>query len=510
MPRRAPAVRFRGALSACGAAGVSSLVMRSWRSGGKGGAWWLALGALAVAACQDDGGVARDAGVAREANENLEGGGRGDGAGGDQAPVTDAAAAEALDGGSAEARDGAPAPALVMSSRPRELIGALLPEVATATADNRSFALRLYRALRAADPAGNLFFSPHSLSTALAMTHGGARGATANAMATTLQFTLTGPALHRAFNALDQELARRSSEAAGPGATGEAPRLTVANALWGKQGTSFTVEYLDLLATHYGAGLRPLDFAGNVDGSRLTINKWVEDQTSGRIKDLLMAGALRPDTMLVLTNAIYFKSSWAQPFLPSATSARPFHVAAGTTVQIPTMQRTGRMKYAETADVRAVELPYVGGKLAMVIVAPAEGRAAPFEASLSGPALDALLAGLAEREVLLRMPRFSVTGRFKLRDTLSALGMSVAFGPSADFSGITGAADVAISDVIHQSFVTVDEKGTEAAAATAVVAGPPSIPVVEVELNLDRPFLFGIRDVPTGALLFLGWVADPR
>jgi serpin B len=185
-------------------------------------------------------------------------------------------------------------------------------------------------------------------------------------------------------------------------------------------------------------------------------------------------------------------------------------VATGSSFDVPTMQRQGRIRYAETADLRAVELPYKGGQLAMLILAVKEERAAAFEAALSAAALDAVTAALAEREVLLRLPKFKLTGRFKLRPTLEGLGMRVAFSSQADFSGINGTGGLAISDVIHQAFVALDEKGTEAAAATAVIVGPPSIPVVEVELNLDRPFLFLIRDVPTGAVLFMGRLADPR
>jgi serpin B len=236
----------------------------------------------------------------------------------------------------------------------------------------------------------------------------------------------------------------------------------------------------------------------------------VEEQTAGRIQDLLMPGVLMSDTVLVLTNAIYFKGSWGQPFMEGFTTSRPFQVAPGPGVNVPTMQRTGRMPYAETADVRAVELPYVGGKLAMLIIAPKADRAESFEAAFSQAALDAVVAGLTEREVRLWLPKFKFTSHFKLKPNLSNLGMAVAFGSEADFSGMNGTGGLVISDVIHQAFVGLDEKGTEAAAATAVVVGPPSIPPVEAELNLDRPFLFLIRDIPTGAVLFLGRLADPR
>jgi serpin B len=469
--------------------------------------WLLVLMVLGAptGACDSDGGSVPDARGQLDARADAAA--APDGPGNDGPPKD--AALEVSDPG--DAGGGEPgdvnAGVLFQSSQPRELLAAPLPEVAQLSADNRSFATRLYRALRTEAPAANLFFSPHSVSVALAMTHGGARGTTATQMASALDYRLPAPALHRAFNSLDQELARRSQLATGEG---EAPSLTVTNAIWGKQGAMFLPAYLDLLAVNYGAGLRTLDFAGDLEGARLTINRWVEAQTAGRIQDLLMPGVLMSDTALVLTNAIYFKASWQQPFMQPATTPRPFFVAPGSSFDVPTMQRQGRIRYAETADLRAVELPYKGGQLAMLILAPKDDRATAFEAALSAAALDAVTAALTEREVLMRLPKFKLTARFKLKATLSGLGMPVAFSTQADFSGINGAGGLAISDVIHQAFVAVDEKGTEAAAATAVIVGPPSIPVVEVELNLDRPFLFLIRDVPTGAVLFLGRLADPR
>jgi serpin B len=460
----------------------------------------LVLGAL-TGACEGDDESVPDAGGSLDARADAVAidGPANDG------PPRDASldVSDAGSGGQTEVNAGV----LFQSSQPRELLEAPLPELAQLTADNRSFTTRLYRALRVEAPAANLFFSPHSISVALAMAHGGARGTTATQMATALDYRLEGSALHRAFNSLDQELARRSQATAGEG---EAPTLTVTNAIWGRQGAVFLPAYLDLLAVNYGAGLRALDFAGDLEGARLTINRWVEQQTAGRIQDLLVPGVLTPATALVLTNAIYSKASWQQPFIQSATTTRPFFVAPGSSFEVPTMQRQGRIRYAETADLRAVELPYKGGQLAMLILAPRDDRAAAFEAALSAAALDGVTAALAEREVLLRLPKFKLSAKFKLKPTLTGLGMPVAFSSEADFSGIDGTRELAISDVIHQAFVAVDEKGTEAAAATAVVAPPPSIPQVEVELNLDRPFLFLIRDAPTGAVLFMGRLADPR
>jgi serpin B len=463
---------------------------------------FLALALSLGAGCEDDGGVARDGGSVLDSGRDAGGESAGDG--GDASPTGDGASDRGdSDGG------GIDPDALMTSTLAREIIAAPTAAVASLTADNLSFATRLYRALRAEAPAGNLFFSPHSISVALAMTFGGARGETATQMVAALELKLGAAELHRAFNALDQELARRAQPLPA-GSTGDPPKLSITNALWSKRDYRFLPAYLDLLALNYGAGMFSLDFEGDTEASRRTINRWVEDQTAGRISDLLKPGAVSPTTVLVLTNAVYFKGSWGKVFDLQATADAPFSLAPGNAVAVPTMRTQGSFGHAVTADYEAVQLPYVGGKLAMLLIAPLPARAAGFEAGLTAATLDTLVAALAPKEVRLFLPKFRFSADFKLRPTLAALGMPLAFGSQADFSGMNGTGGLAISDVVHQAFVAVDEKGTEAAAATAVVVGPPSGPPPAIDVRFDRPFLFLIRDLPTGAVLFVGRLADPR
>jgi serpin B len=396
----------------------------------------------------------------------------------------------------------------LISSRPRETLAALIPEAADQVTGNNTFATSLYRKLRATEPNANLFYSPHSISTALAMTYAGARGTTAAQMATTLDFRLPQAQLHRAFNALDQELARRGKP---PGATdGDPFKLTVANALWGARGFTFLPEFLDVLAVNYGAGMQVLDFASDVEAARRTINAWVEEKTAGKIKDLLRPGDLTPATALVLTNAIYFKASWASAFLETNTADRPFHLGDGMTVSVPTMTQDHPFPFLDNGMLQAVTLPFVGEQLTMLVMVPAAGMLDAVEAALTPTAIQDIVDGQRPTAVLLKLPKFKFGAQFFVKQALSQLGMPDAFTEAADFTGITAAPPLAIRDIVHKAFIGIDEKGAEAAAATAVVTLPPSASPAMIELNVDRPFLFFIRDRPTGAILFAGCVLDPR
>ena len=377
-----------------------------------------------------------------------------------------------------------------------------LPELA---AGNGDFAFDLYHALRGEE--GNLFFSPYSLSAALAMTYAGARGETERQMAATLHFTQPQERLHPAFNALDQWLAASS----GPGE--EAFRLEVANSLWGEEGFPFRQEFLDLLGQNYGAGMQQVDYVDpdRREEARLAINAWVEERTQGKIKDLIAKGILDEATRLVLANAIYFKAEWLEPFLDGTEDA-PFTRLDGSTVTVPTMSRRAMAPYAEGDGYQAVELPYKGERISMVALLPAEGQLAAFEGSLSRPRVDEILAALQPQDVKLYMPKFSFSSKLLLDKTLPAMGMPDAFDPrKADFTGtydpgLAGGRRLYIAHVVHQAFVAVDEEGSEAAAATGVVVGIESMPL---ELRLDRPFIFLIRDRKTGTVLFLGRLVDP-
>ena len=376
-------------------------------------------------------------------------------------------------------------------------------------AGNQAFALELYRYL-AAQSDGNLFFSPHSISVALAMTYAGARGATEAEMARALHFTLPQDRLHPAFNGLDLALSRRGEGAEGK--DGEGFRLRVVNALWGQKDYVFLPAFLDELARNYGAGMRLVDFVADAEAARQAINSWVAEQTEDRIKDLISPGVLDSLTRLVLTNAVYFNAAWAEPFEEGATQDGDFFLLDGTPVQVPLMQHGARYGYARGAGYQAVELPYDGYELSMVILLPDTGAYAAFEQGLEPAQLAAILGALEAQQVDLTMPRFETTAKFSLVEALSALGMPEAFSDAADFSGMDGSKDLLIGDVIHQAFVSVDEAGTEAAAATAVIMElkmAPMEPIEPVAVRVDRPFIYLIRDLETGALLFVGRVLNP-
>ncbi len=356
----------------------------------------------------------------------------------------------------------------------------------------------------------NLFFSPYSISSALAMATAGARGTTEEQMADALHFTLDPSALHPCINWLDLELNGRGE--IGPPYEGEGFQLSVVNAVWGQQGYPFLDSYLDLLAVNYGAALRLVDFLDNPNGSRLTINDWVSDQTNARIQDLLPPGSVTSDTRLVLTNAIYFLAPWLTPFDEELTQNETFTLLSGEAVSVPMMhlEEPASLAYAEWEGGVAVELPYNGEELSMVVLFPDAGQFQAFEQSLTAEHYEGIVSTLESRRVDLGFPKFEFTYDVSLVEPLTALGMSDAFLPGiADFSGIDGSRNLFISDVLHKAFVSVDEAGTEAAAATAVIFEFTAIPGAPVTLTVDRPFLFVIRDVPTGTILFIGRVVAP-
>ena len=370
---------------------------------------------------------------------------------------------------------------------------------------NSAFAFELYQALKGEE--GNLFYSPYSISLALAMTYAGASGETAQQMADTLQFLLDQDKLHPAFNWLDAELAKRGEGAAGK--DGEGFRLNIVNAIWGQKDYEFLSSFLDVLAENYGAGLRILDFITETEKSRLAINDWVSDQTEGRIEDLIPPGAIGELTRLVLTNAIYFNAAWEHPFDEDMTADGLFYLLDGGQISVPMMKQTESFGYTEGQGYQAVELLYDGGELSMVILLPEAGKFEAFEETLNAQQVDAIISGLQYTEVALTMPRFEFDSEFSLKDTLAGMGMPIAFSSGADFSGMTGNPELFISEVVHKAFVAVDEAGTEAAAATAVIMELTAVPEPPVEVTLDHPFIFLIRDIDTGAVLFVGRVMNP-
>lgn len=379
-------------------------------------------------------------------------------------------------------------------------------DAASLVEGNNGFAFDLYQKLKGGE--GNLFFSPYSISLALAMTYAGARDATAQQMAATLHYTLPQERLHPSFNSLDEELATRGQGAKGK--DGKGFRLNIVNAIWGQKGYQFLSQYLDVLAEDYGAGLRLLDFQTSAENSRQTINKWVSEQTEDRIKDLIPAGAIDSLTRLVLTNAIYFNAAWANPFEKSLTQPDTFHLANGSDVKTPLMRQTEGLNFLAGEGFQAVELPYDGRQLSMLIIVPDANKFAQVEAKLDASQVSGIIKSLGPKQVALSMPLFKFDSEFGLSKTLAAMGMPVAFTGSADFSGMTGKRDLYISDVIHKAFIATDEAGTEAAAATAVIMRATAMPVSPIEVKIDRPFIFLIRDIKTGTILFVGRVMNPN
>jgi serpin B len=340
------------------------------------------------------------------------------------------------------------------------------------------------------------------------MTYAGARGETERQMAETLHFTLGQEGLHPTLNALDTALARRADSVDAD--EGRGFQLNVVNSLWGQSGYSFLPTFLDLLAEHYGAGMRTLDFGKDPEAARQTINRWVSEQTEDRIKDLIRAGLLTSATRLVLVNAIYFNAAWHHPFEEGLTQERPFTLLDGTQIDVPAMRQAEYFPFAEGAGYQAIELPYVGRETSMVILLPDEGQFDAFEETLDAERVNELLAGLEHHNVSLQMPKFEYDASLELGKTLIEMGMPAAFGAGgADFSGMDGGRNLAIGEVVHKAFVAVDEEGTEAAAATAVIMLESAAPEPTTEVTVDRPFIFLIRDVQSGTILFMGRVVDP-
>jgi serpin B len=368
---------------------------------------------------------------------------------------------------------------------------------------NNEFALNLYGELR--DQPGNLFLSPYSISSALAMTYAGARGATADEMAKTLHFLLPPNRLHPAFGELGHGFNVRPLD--------PPYQLSVANALWGQKGLTFQPDFLKITQDQYEAGLNSLDFVRNTEQSRQTINAWVERKTQDKIKDLLQPGIVNSSTRLVLTNAIYFKSAWETEFTKDATRDEGFRISAANKVQVPMMHGHHPFLYTEGENFQAVAIPYRRNELSMIVLLPKKvDGLADLEKTVTEEQLSRWLSELKNTTVDLKLPRFKVTAQFELKQLLSRMGMPSAFGGQADFSGMTTEARLNIDQVVHKAFVDVNEKGTEAAAATAVImdASLPATPPQRATVHADHPFMFLIRENRTGSILFVGRVVNPK
>jgi serpin B len=378
---------------------------------------------------------------------------------------------------------------------------AIDPNQQTVTAGNNKFALELYQKLQSQQ--GNLFLSPYSISTALAMTSAGARGQTEKQMAQTLCF---GPVKNEQFHETFGKIIKQLNASGAKGGY----ELTVANALWGQKDYKFLPDFLTLVRENYGGDLRQVDFVKQTEEARKTINAWVESKTKDKIKELIKPGTLDSMTRLVLTNAIYFKGKWESPFKPERTQDSPFVLPDGQKVNVPTMSQTGKFGYMETNDIWVLEMPYVNNDLSMVVLLPKKvDGVKDLEKGLTSDVIAGWTAQLRKQEVQVFFPRFKMTSEFELAKVFSAMGMPDAFSPQADFSGMTGSRDLYISHVVHKAYVDVNEEGTEAAAATAVIMSKTSMPAPPLVFKADHPFIFLIRDNQTGSILFLGRLANP-
>ncbi|HUT29273.1 MAG TPA: serpin family protein [Sedimentisphaerales bacterium] len=379
---------------------------------------------------------------------------------------------------------------------------------------NNRFVLELYAKLR--DKEGNLFCSPYSISTAVAMVCAGARGQTEQQIAEAMHFPIAPAAdpappsnllprreqFHRRFRDVMDSLNSRTEKGA--------YELHVANALWGQRGCRFYKEYIELVETNYHGRLTEVDFITAAERARETINTWVEKQTKEKIKNLIPPGALDRLTRLVLTNAIYFKGSWASRFEKEGTRQAPFTLTGGDKVNVLMMNQTETFNYMQAEDFQVLEMPYVENELSMLIFLPKQFDGLnEFERALSFENLSEWLMKLRKTKVIASIPRFKITSEFALTDVLKSMGIKDAFSDKADFSAMTGMKDLYISAVLHKAYVDVTEEGTEAAAATGIVVGITSVQPPPPTFRADHPFLFLIRDNLTGSILFIGRVMNP-
>tara|TARA_B110000114_G_scaffold178276_1_gene211089 strand:- start:97 stop:1365 length:1269 start_codon:yes stop_codon:yes gene_type:complete len=385
-------------------------------------------------------------------------------------------------------------------------------DISAVAAGNNRFALKLYQQLN--DEEGNLFLSPYSISTALAMTYAGARGTTAAEMARALDFNLPQDELHAAFSGL-------ASGLQGAGVKGGV-ELAIANALWPHKSYPFRQGYVDLIVKNYNSAGQGLDY-GKPEVARGIINGWVEKETREKIKDLIPEGVIDSLTRMVLTNAIYFKGNWASEFMEKSTREMPFKITPEKSIKTPMMFQKGKFGYYQDADVQVLEMPYKGEQVSMFVLLPNQGGTgfrrpatppvkkrtlADLEKMLTPAKLSEWLGKVRQTKVDTWFPKFKMTSEFSLSRNLQALGMRKAFG-DADFSGMDGSRRLYLSAVLHKAFVEVNEEGTEAAAATAAIVGLRSARPMGPRFRADHPFLYLIRDKRTGSILFLGRYVTP-
>ncbi len=378
-----------------------------------------------------------------------------------------------------------------------------LTEEPSVANDNNAFALDLYTVLGTQE--GNLFFSPHSISTALAMAYAGARGNTATQMSSVLHFNPIQKQFHSDFKKL-LDVINKSERKRGY-------EIYAANAMWGQKDYGFLKNFLRTVMGNYGTGLQEVNFILNPKGARKKINDWVEKETRGKITNLIPQGVINPWTRLVLTNAIYFKGDWASKFDRTATADAPFFLDDKRSIEVPMMMQQQIFNYMETETLQILELPYRGEDLSMIILLPKKvDGLADLEKSLTLQNLKQWLSQLQVHTVTVYLPKFEMETQFNLAKQLASMGMPDAFVTLiADFSGINGKRDLFIQEVCHKAFVDVYEEGTEAAAATGVsIACGARTPPPPATFRADHPFLFMIVDNRSGSILFLGRLMNPK
>jgi len=387
--------------------------------------------------------------------------------------------------------------------------GISLNKIQALAQDNTSFALSFYDMIR--EENDNIIFSPFSLSLALSMTLAGAESATEQGMIDALQLSLPESEIYPTFNALLLEIEKSQVNTSGE-SQGNQFQLNIANSLWGQAGYDFEASFLDTLAKNYGAGMHIVNYKEKPEESREIINQWVEQETEEKIKDLIPSGAINTLTRLILANAIYFKGSWLMPFSKTGTVIVPFFTLNGAEAEVDMMQLFGEyLRYYRGDNYQVVDLPYFSNDFTMRIIVPDQESFKDFEDQLQEDILADIQENIRSQKVNLRMPKFDYETTVNANEALMALGMSDAFNPNtADFSDINEANELFITDVIHKATITVDEEGTEAAAATAVIMGLKSMaPEDPIALTIDRPFLYMIQHNPTGTILFFGRFVTP-
>jgi serpin B len=381
--------------------------------------------------------------------------------------------------------------------------GTFAQDASTVVNGNNQFAFDLYAKYKA--KGDNIFFSPYSISSAMAMTYEGAKGKTADEMQAVLHFPKDDAIRRDSFLKVNNQINKQDKKY----------QLRTANALWAQKDYKFKAEYFSLVEKFYSGKATNLDFINDTEKSRVKINTWVEEQTNNKIKDLIPQGAVGRDTRLVLTNAIYFKGLWLEQFKKNNTQEKDFKVDQNSAVKVPMMSSTGekaKFNYSETEKLQVLELPYEGNELSMLILLPKNNDLQAAEESLAPEKLNALKRGIRNQRVDIFIPKFKFETKYFMAGDLKTMGMPTAFtGGAADFSGMTGAKDLYIAEVIHQAFVEANEEGTEAAAATGVIMNATSIMLPEKPkvFNADHPFIFFIQERATGNILFIGRVKNP-